>query len=284
MALKVGVIISFTIPFLACISCSNLPQSREPQSLGRAFDKGGTEIGELIDGLVRKAELQSPNRSLRELVSEMGFSPEQIPKSVLQRIRETDAIDNPIHYFYHDNILLSRPDIPDFKSVFLRTDIISAIPRITPPPSPAVRFLRQFVGTRLDLDNQDHLLTLWEVFSASIERGRPSRLSVYTSDFQKMAKYMGYNESQRGDLVAACLQNDTISQGALIRNIAAKNRVPTLLSSYFKPQGFGYDLLLETIGKLHELPDSALVKSLWEHAHDIAKADKGIAVKDLKTK
>ena len=222
---------------------------------------------EAIDGLVKKAELQSPSRPLRGLISKLGFKYDQISKRVLERIEKADAMDNPMNYFYDKGLFRSQ-EIPDFKGVFTRSYIS------TPPPS--VRFLRQFVGARLDLGNQGHLSTLWWTLNSFAARGGPFRRgTIFISSFESMSRHMGYSKRKRGDLVAACLQNDEFSRDTMFQEMARRYRVPTLLSSYFKPrmQHFGYDLFLDTIHKLQDFDSESfgpLVKPLWEHAHAIA--------------
>ena len=224
MDLKIHGTISVIIIFLACISCSNFSQSRNPQAIGRALEKGGGEIGEFIDDMVKKAELQSPNRPLRELISEMGFDYDQVPKRVIERMRKTDAMDNPMNYFYDEGGLLKSDEIPDFYSV------LSKNPAYDRNPTPPVLFLRKFVGARLDLDNQDHLFTLWKALDASASSGGVRDSNIFSNTFRNITEYIGYTESKRGDLVAASLQNDEISKGSMFQSIA-KNTTPLLFQA-----------------------------------------------------
>ena len=219
-----------------------MSQSRDPQAIGRALETGGAEIGEFIDDLVKKAELQSPNKPIHEMASEMGFSYDQIPKRVIERMRKTYAMDNPMNYFYNEDGLLKSEEIADFYSVLAKNPLYG---RASSSPVP-VRFLRQFVGVRLDLDNQDHLLTFWKALDSYAVQGGVRDSNMFVTIFRNIAENIGYDEGKRGDLIAACLRNDTISEDSMFSGIARQYLTPTLLSSYFKPrtQGFGYDFLL----------------------------------------
>ena len=122
-------VISFIVlVFFAGVSCSTLSRShRDPQSAGRVVGEGAKEVGEFIGGLLKKAEAGSPNKPVRELITGMGFDIDDVPKPVIDKIKKTNALENPMNYFGSQHMNYSD-SYDEFKRVFDSQDGSKELP------------------------------------------------------------------------------------------------------------------------------------------------------------
>lgn len=267
--------------FLSGVSCSTLSKNhiRDPQSASRALVKTGNSIGDII----KRAEAKSPNKPVRDVIAEMGFDIDDIPKGVIDRIRTTNALDNPVNLFFTNEKIIdlsySGGKISFHKCFFENVDT----------EFKEVIFLRRLFVERVDWNNSEHVISFRSALRTHFEKMYPKRevSQLFDEDeFSKISSIIG--EGKIVDFIASSIHYDNILVNPFTKGLL-RDRIMLLVfrSDYFRGannvESLEYSVLEEAIKKMLFLDQNGLSK-LWKQVNDVSAIDESFLLASFKGK
>ena len=286
--------VNFILIFSVGILCSSTTYANVVRTVQEGAESAGMAIGDIIN---RAADI-SPNKPVHDIIVEMSFDPKDIPKPVVERIRDTKAMDNPMNYFYDGEEVFIHEKIYDYQDVFFKFKwgtSTSAAPE-------TVHFLRKFVRERIDLENEEHVKAFWQSIEHHFQSIADSSGSSIDMDLARgtminIADNV-MEEQKLINLAAVGIRHGHIAKGDplyfIIENFYPdKHRDAKIFSSpYFRKvdnitkDDLEYEILTRVTDNIsHHINDSSFdMQKLWNYVTKLEKMGDETLLSSLKRK
>ena len=228
------IIISLLIPFSV-------------MAIGKTAQEVGETVGRKIEDIISNAQKLSQNTPVRQAIIDFGFSLDNFSKNMIDRVRKTGALDNPMKYFFdfEEGTVFIHSRLFDYTDVFINRA----------SSSEPIDFLGVLLRERMDLDKEDHVRDFWMAIKQF-----NSETGIGT--VPKLTKIFG--EQKAMDLLAACIRHDVVREGdKFFLEVIKGDHVRIFASDYFRISSdmsipYKESIIKSTLGDMPHMSQSTL--------------------------